>query len=86
MIFTFRWPKGVVPPSITEVKHVSEYNEFYRESFEGQKSEPQHAKAEVPLSRARTQERVRNKNLDYFPGKDLNVFFIHILPVDYDNL
>ena len=75
---------GVVPPSITEVKHVSEYNEFYRESFEGQKSEPHPAKAEVPLSRARTQERVRNKNLDYFPGKDLIVFFIYI--VDFDNL
>ena len=67
----FRWPKGVVPASINEEKYVSEYNEFYRESFEGGKSEPHQAKAEVPLSRTKIQERVRNKNLDYFPGNDL---------------
>ena len=74
MICYFRWPKGIVPPSINEEKYVSEYNEFYRESFEGGKSEPEQAKAEVPLSGTKIQERVRNKNLDYFPGNDLNVY------------
>ena len=76
LISNLRWPKGIVPPSINEEKYVSEYNEFYRESFEGEKSEPHHAKAEVPLSRTKTQERVRNKNLDYFPGNDLNMSYL----------
>jgi len=68
VILDKRWPQGIVPPSINEQKYVSEYNEFYRESFEGQKSEPHHAKAEVPLSQSKTQERIRNRNFDYFPA------------------
>ena len=44
-------------------------------SFEGGESEPEQAKAEVALSRTKIQERVRNKNLDYIPGTDLNIYF-----------